>query len=68
MKKIFSLSILLFFLLFVSLNSKEPSSISIPLNVIHDSFEKYPISRDAEFTFVKEVDLRIYLAKKYVDF
>lgn len=64
MKKIFSLSILLFFLLFVSLNSKEPSSISIPLNVIHDSFEKYPISRDAEFTVVKEVESKNIFGQK----
>ena len=37
-----------------SLNTKETSIISVPLKVIHNAFEKYPIAEEAEYTVVKE--------------
>ena len=48
------LSVLLLFISLYSINTKEPSIISVPLKVIHNSFEKYPIPEKVEYTFIKE--------------
>ena len=52
------LSVLLFLISFYSLNSKKPSLISVPLKVIHNSFEKYPISEEAEYNVIKETTVK----------
>lgn len=50
--------ILLFIISLFSINTKEPSIISVPLKVIHNSFEKYPISEESEYTVVKETTVK----------
>ena len=54
----FHLSVLLFLISLYSINTKEPSIISVPLKVIHNSFEKYPISEEVEYTVVKETTVK----------
>ena len=54
----FHLSVLLFLISLYSINTKEPSIISVPLKVIHNSFEKYPISEEVEYTIVKETTVK----------
>lgn len=48
---------LLIFLIIISafsIKSKEPSMITVPLKVIHNGFEKYPISNETHFIYEKE--------------
>lgn len=60
-----NLSILLFLISLFSLNSKrEKSIITVPLKVVSNSYEKYPISEDAEYKIIKETKVKSLFGTK----
>ena len=58
------LSTLLFILSFITLNAKEPSMITLPLKVIKNGFEKYPIKNETVITYETEVEVQTFFGKK----
>ena len=64
MNRLFSISIITFVISLLSLNSKEPSSIVIPLKAITNSFEKYPISRETYMTIEKQIEIKNIFGQK----
>jgi len=64
MYKAFIFPLLVFLISICSLNSKEPNIITVPLNVIYNSFEKYPIKRHTTLVMEKEVEIQTPFGKQ----
>ena len=64
MFKSLDLSTLLVIISFITLNSKEPSMITLPLKVIKNGFEKYPIKNETYITYETEVEVQTIFGKK----
>lgn len=64
MNKPSSLLIFLFIISIFSLESKEPSMLTVPLKVLHNSFEKFPISNETHLIYEKKEKVQTFLGEK----
>ena len=59
-----NLNIILIFISITSIYSKESSMITVPLKVIHNGFEKYPLPNVTKITIEKEVEVQTIFGPK----
>ena len=64
MYKSLDLSTILIIISFISLNSKETSMITLPLKVIKNGYEKYPIKNETYLTYETEEEVQTFFGKK----
>ena len=64
MFKSLDLSTILIIISFIALNSKEPSMITLPLKVIKNGYEKYPIKNETYLTYETEEEVQTIFGKK----
>lgn len=58
------LSLAVILLSLIELNLKEPSMITVPIKVIENSFEKFPISRETELSYEREIEVKTIFGPK----
>ena len=59
-----NLNIILISISIIYIYSKEPSVITVPLKVIHNAFEKYPLPNDTKLIIEKEVEEKTIFGTK----
>lgn len=57
-------SFLIIILSFICLNGKEESMIRIPLKLVNNTFEKYPVSKELNYTLEKEEKVKTIFGTK----
>lgn len=64
MFKISSLFLIVVSLSFFIINSKEPSMITVPIKLLENSYEKYPIFRETKISIERQVEVETPLGPK----